>query len=110
MIYDFKYNSTRKSSVIYGQTWPWQSLGKIRIKFLIVLSILLTLLLSTQLVFATNLSVGGQTLSKIEQEISQLETENLNLSVKIAQASSLTHLWQRAQNLGYSTPEKIITP
>ena len=62
----------------------------------------------TQLVFASNLAVDGQKLSQFDEEIRQLEAENTNLRVKIAQESSFTNLYQKAQRLGFQNPSEVI--
>lgn len=104
------YNAHKRYQHVQGINMPWESLGKVKIKILLLLTISLGGLLSAQLVFATNLSTDGQMLTSVEKQIESQETENLNLRSKIAEVSSLTNLSQKAQNLGFETPEKIITP
>ena len=116
-ISDFKYQTKKGTSnsfaaANHGENFSFSpnSLGRVKIKFLIILAIVLGVLLSTQLVFATNLSTDGQALASIEKEIQKEETKSLQLRTKIAQTSALINLSQKAQQLGFSHPEKIITP
>lgn len=115
-ISDFKYQTQKRavnnilSSHGENSFLSLNSFGRVKIKFLLILALVLVILLSTQLVFATNLSTDGQTLSSIEKEIQTEETKSLDLRTKISHASSLTNLSQKARQLGFSNPEKIITP
>ncbi len=77
---------------------------------LVFLGVLLVVLFTAQLVFASNLATDGQKLAQISVQISQMETENTNLKVQIAQQSSLTELSQKAQQMGFAQPSKIIAP
>lgn len=88
----------------------WQSVGKVKIKFLLVLAIVLFCLFGTQLAFASNLATDGHKLAAIENDIQNQETENLKLKTRIAQISSLSTLSEKANELGFSKPQKIITP
>jgi len=104
------YNAHKRYQHVQNVNIPWESLGKVKIKILLLLTLALAGLLSAQLVFAANLSTDGQTLTSVEREIGNQETKNLDLRWKIAEVSSLTNLSQKAQKLGFVTPEKIITP
>jgi|SRR3989338_1462879 len=104
------YNAHKRYQHVQSVNIPWESLGKVKIKILLLLAVVLAGLLSAQLVFATNLSTDGQTLTAVEQKIQEQETKNLNLRSKIAEVSSLTTLSAKAQKLGFETPQKIITP
>src|SRR3989338_5173079 len=116
-ISDFKYLTRQKTA---SSIRPFKSgenplssgnsLGRVKIKFLIVLAIALAVIFGIQLVIATNLSTDGQTLSAIDEEIRNEETKNLELRTKIAQFSSLSYLSQKAQQLGFTNPDKIIAP
>jgi cell division protein FtsL len=114
---DFKYktncynsfNAHKRFEHVQNVSIPWESFGKVKIKILLLITMVVAGLLSAQLVFAANLSTDGQTLSSVENEIQKQETENLNLRAKIAQASSLQKLSGEAQQLGFQTPEKVIT-
>lgn len=115
---DFKYQTNCYNSFSAHKRFehaqsisiPWESFGKVKIKILLLITIVVAGLLSAQLVFASNLSTDGQTLSSVENQIQTQETESLNLRAKIAQVSSLQKLSQDAQKLGFETPEKVITP
>ena len=95
---DFKVKKERKFS-LFG--------GKIRLKVLVVVSLMVISLVFAQLVFANNLAVDGKKLSEIDDEIKNLEAQNTTLKVEIAKASSLTSLSKRANNLGFVKPQKI---
>lgn len=82
--------------------------GKIKVKLLVILAGIAVVLISVQLVFANNLAVEGEKVSRINQELQQLEAENINLRVKIAQESSLTNLTKKAQASGFEKPQKVI--
>lgn len=95
---DFKVKNEKNFSYFYG---------KIRLKVLVAVAILVATLVFTQLVFANNLALDGQKLSKIDNQIKQLEAENTTLKVKIANVSSLTALAQKAQELRFVKPQKV---
>lgn len=84
--------------------------GKVKLKVLVVLATMVAVLFASQLVFANSLTEDGQKLSKMESEINKLEAENTTLSVQIAQVTSLTALSKKAGEMGFKTPQKIITP
>lgn len=85
-------------------------MGKIRLKVLVVSSLLITALLATQLVFANNLATDGQKQSEVEEEIQKLAAENTSLKIQIAKEASLSNLAKKAIELGFSKPFQIITP
>ncbi len=115
---DFKYRSNcynrfsahKKFEHVQSISTPWESMGRVKIKMLLGLAVGIAVLLSAQLVFASNLSTDGQNLTIVEAEISLQETENLNLRSQIAKVSSLKKLSERAQTLGFQPPDKVITP
>lgn len=115
---DFKYRTNcyssqsahKKFERVQSVSIPWESMGRVKIKMLLCLAVGIAALLSAQLVFASNLSTDGQNLTTIENEISQQETTNLNLRAQIARVSSLKNLSEKAQNLGFQAPDKVITP
>lgn len=106
-IRDFKYNI--KNEKAYAG-FHWQSFGKVRIKFLLILAVVLFSLFSTQMVFASNLATDGEKLVEIETAIQEQERANLQLKTKIAKISSLSYLSGEAQRLGFGKPSKVITP
>lgn len=95
---DFKVKKERNFS-LFG--------GKIRLRVLVAVFILVIALVFAQLVFANNLAVDGQKLSEIDDEIKNLEAQNTTLRVEIAKTSSLTSLGKRAHELGFIKPQKI---
>lgn len=99
---DFNYKIEKKEKI--------DLLGKVKLKILVFFAIILTALFAAQIVFAGNLSSDGKKLHEIKTEISSLESENLYLKSKIAQTSSLTGLFQKAQALGFKKPEKLLNP
>ena len=84
--------------------------GKIKVKVLVLFVLVVITLFTTQLVFANSLATDGQKLAEIESEIERLEAENTTLKAKIAQESSLVVLSQKAQDLGFNKPSKVIIP
>lgn len=96
--------------VKYQKPNQYNLIGKIKLKVLTVLSLLLGLLIASQLIFAANLATDGAKLVQIDHEIRNLEAENTNLQAQIAKISSLTSLSQKATELGFKQPTKIITP
>ena len=96
--------------VKYRKPNQYNLIGKIKLKVLTVLSLLLGLLIFSQLIFAANLATDGAKLAEIGRQIRKLEAENTDLQVQIAQISSLTSLSQKAVDLGFRQPTKIIIP
>ena len=84
--------------------------GKIKVKVLIIMVLVVFALIFGQLIFANSLATDGQKLSQIEDEIQELEAENTTLRAKIAQESSLTTLSKKAKELGFVPSSKVITP
>ncbi len=83
-------------------------IGRIRVRVLVVLTVLVVGLFFTQLVFANSLATDGQKLSKIQSEILSLQAQNMTLKVQIAEASSFQTLSKKATELGFVKPEKLI--
>ena len=83
-------------------------IGRIRVRVLVVLTVLVVGLFFTQLVFANSLATDGQKLSKIQSEILSLQAQNMTLKVQIAEASSFQTLSKKATELGCVKPEKLI--
>lgn len=99
---DFKRSRSNENS--------FNLLGKVKVKILIVFSIVLFATVTAQLVFAASLATDGQKLSQIYEEMEKLEEENTRLKVEIAQNSSLVNLSQEAAKTGFQKPDKVITP
>ena len=85
-------------------------IGKIKVRVIVIIGSLVAFSFFAQLVFANNIATDGQKLAQIQNEIKKLESENTTLKVKIAQESSLATLTQKAQELNFRRPSKIITP
>lgn len=99
---DFNYKVEKKEK--------YNLFGKIKLKVLVTLAVFLSILFTSQMVFASNLITGGRKLYSIKAEITKLEDENMNLKAQIAQVSSLTNLSQKAQALGFTKPSNIMSP
>ncbi len=97
---DFKNKKIKKSRYF----------GKVKLQILISVALLTIALIFTQLVFANNLATDGEKLSQIDQEIHQLEAQNTTIRMEIAKESALSQLAEKAKDLGYSKPAKIIRP
>lgn len=82
--------------------------GRIRVRLLVALTVLVVGLFFTQLVFANSLATDGQKLAQIQSQVTSLEAQNMTLIVQIAQVSSLQTLSKKAQELGFVSPEKLI--
>lgn len=54
------------------------------------------------------LSTSGIYVSKVEQEISSLKTENAILSEKLLVASSLTNIIQKAKDTGFNNDDALM--
>ena len=104
---DYKIYRQKTSSY-----WPnqRQSIGKIKVKILVLIALTITVLFATQIVFAASLATDGQKLSEIEQQIKSLEAENTTLKVEIAKESSLVTLSKKASQLGFIKPSTVIAP
>jgi len=84
--------------------------GKVKLKVLIFLAIIITASFFSQMVLANNLATDGHLLSKYEAEIKTLESVNTSLKVQIARETSLATLNKKANKLGFSNTSQIITP
>lgn len=101
-ISDFNYKIEKKEKPKF--------FGKVKLKILVFFAVSLSLLLVSQLVFASNLTSDGQRMQEFAQELDQLETENQVLKAEIAKVSSLSQLSQKAEKLGLSEPAELLTP
>lgn len=101
-ISDYNYKIEKKENLKF--------FGKVKLKILVVFAVSLSLLLISQLVFASNLTSDGQRMQEFAQELDKLETENQILKAEIAKVSSLSQLSQKAEKLGLSKPAKLLTP
>ncbi len=97
---DFKHKNTNREQFNFA--------GKITVKLLVIVSLLVASLFISQLVFANNLATGGQKLSSVDEEIQKLEAENTTLKMQIAEASSFINLSKKSKDLGFSKPSKLI--
>lgn len=84
-------------------------IGKIKIKVLVGCTVAVTSLFSVQLVAANNLATDGEKLSAVEHEITQIEAQNTSLKMEVAKESSLSSLANKAKEMGFAKPSKIIT-
>ncbi len=85
-------------------------IGKIKVKIVLAVAILVVSLFFTQLVFANGLSTSGLKLAEIEAQVKKLEAENQALRNRIAEESSLTSLSFKAQELGFKDLQKSQAP
>lgn len=102
-IRDFKYTAKKETSELNLR-------GKIRLKVLVVFSLMSFGMIFAQLVFANNLATDGQKLSDVYVQIEKLEDENTKIKVEITKNSSLVNLSKEADQTGFKKPEKVITP
>lgn len=85
-------------------------IGRIKVQVLVMLSVLALSLVAAQLIFAASLATDGAKLATVEEELARLEAENTTLKVEIARRASLTALSEKARELGFEKPQKVITP
>ncbi len=83
-------------------------IGRVRVRLLVALTVLVVGLFFTQLVFANSLATDGQKLAQIQSQITSLQAHNMTLRVQIAQASSFQTLSKKATELGFVSPQKLI--
>ena len=109
---DLRYNvhSVAKNTKIDSKQNDLTQLGRVKVKILVVFSFVFFSLVFAQLVFANNLATDGSKISEIYSQIDQLESQNTQLEVQIAQNSSLTNLQKDAQQQGFQKPANVITP
>ena len=84
--------------------------GGVKVKLMVVISAVASLLFFTQLVFANGLATDGQKITQVEEEIQKLESENTILRVEISKKSSLVYLSKKAAEDGFEKPSLVITP
>lgn len=101
-ISDFNYKIDKKEKPKF--------FGKVKLKILVFFAVSLSLLLISQLVFASNLASDGQRMQEFAQELEKFETENQTLKAEIAKVSSLNTLSQKAGKLGLNKPAELLTP
>lgn len=85
-------------------------LGRIKVQVLVILSVLALSLVAAQLIFAADLATDGAKFAGIEEELARLEAQNSSLRVEIAKVSSLSTLSEKAKELGFEKPQRVITP
>lgn len=91
---DFCSTRQRTSTKEHKKRWPY-----------LLLSILAGLLV-LQVVVSNQLTTAGYDISNIEKEIYELKTENNSYEEKIASASSLLTLRQKAVDMGFTKQVK----
>lgn len=105
---DFTKTKYRENRQV-AQT-DFNQMGKVKVKVLVVFSFAFFSLVFAQLVFANNLATDGQKIADVYTQIRELEEQNTQLRVEIAQNSSFSNLVQKAQQDGFAKPDKVITP
>ena len=82
-------------------------IGRVRVKFLIIATLLVSSVFFAQLVFANALATDGIKLVQIQEEINKLEEENINMRTEIYQDSSLNSLHKKANQYGFENSSFI---
>lgn len=93
----------------FGEFNAWQTIGKVRLRILVAVTLVVLGLFATQLIFANSLSTDGQKLANIQAQIAKLESENTTLEADIARHSSIINLVKRASDLNFQKPSKVVT-
>lgn len=70
--------------------------------------IFVVFVIATTVFSAIGASLWGVELHSIEQEIAKIEEENRQLSSEIISKTSLSSLYNKSEELGYSNPEVVI--
>ena len=96
--------------IVKNKNNSFNLIGKIKVKVVLAIAILVISLFFTQLVFANGLSTGGLRLAEIEDDIKKLEAENRILKNQIANESSLATLSAEAGDLGFKNYLQATTP
>ncbi|HSX18702.1 MAG TPA: hypothetical protein VLE91_01050 [Candidatus Saccharimonadales bacterium] len=105
---DLKYRATKIAQPnIQIET---NLIGRVKVKILVVFCFVFASLIGAQLVFANNLATDGPKISEIYTQIDQIEAQNTQLKVQIAQNSALASLQKEAQSQGFAKPAKVIAP
>jgi len=108
---DFKYRVNRVQNTQQQNTQiETNLLGRVKVKVLVVFTLIFFSLVGAQLVFANNLATDGPKISDVYSQIDQLQAQNTQLEMQIAQNSSLATLQKEAQSQGFVQPTKVITP
>lgn len=69
---------------------------------ILILIFLVGVLSVVRIYISNNISTSGQLLGKAEEEINSLKLQNTLLSEKLYQQSSLTFVFSKAKDLGYT--------
>lgn len=81
---------------------------KIKKYLLTSLFTLVFLLLGTQIVISNLISTSGDQIQLLEQRKSSLNTQNEYIKKQIAQYTSLSNLYEKAQALGFEKNQSIV--
>lgn len=80
---------------------------RLRRPWFIIFSILI-LVVAAQLVVTNILAVGGQELSTLEGKALQISRENQILRENLSNKTSLSHISQKSEELGLTTPGQVV--
>lgn len=74
---------------------------------LTVIVVVLTLVAAVYLMLVSRTAAQGRRIEQLQTEIFRLQRENEQLTVEIAEVSSVPQLMERAAALGFATPERL---
>ena len=69
--------------------------------------VVLTLVAASYLMLVSRTAAQGRHIEQLQVELFRLQRENEHLEVEIARASSVSHLMERADELGFVLAEQI---
>ena len=72
-----------------------------------VLVAVLTLVAALYLMLVSRTAAWGRHIQQLEAELFRLQRENEQLEVKLAREGSVTRLWERAMELGFTPAEDL---
>jgi cell division protein FtsL len=74
---------------------------------LFALVVVLTVMAALYLMLVSRTAARGRHIQQLEAELFRLRRENEQLEVEIASEGSISHLWERAVELGFAPAEDV---
>jgi len=81
--------------------------GPRTVLYVCVLVLALTLAATLYLALVSRTAARGRHIEQLQAELFRLQRENEQLELEIAEASSISRLWERAAELGFAPAERV---
>ncbi|MCP4539062.1 MAG: hypothetical protein GY832_18155 [Chloroflexi bacterium] len=74
---------------------------------LLAFAVAMTLVAAAYLMLVSQTAARGRHIQQLQVELFRLQRENEQLEVEIARESAISHLWERATEMGFTPAEHV---